>query len=80
MILPRLRFLHSARAFVDLKLAVLRSKDTKELIDSLLPGKPHALKVTTEGTIMDGNHRIKVLLERGIDVDDLPREIWEKIE
>lgn len=80
MILPRLRFLHSARAFVDLKLAVLRSKDTNELIDSLLPGNPHALKVTTEGTIMDGNHRIKVLLERGIDVDHLPREIWEKIE
>jgi hypothetical protein len=28
---------------------------------------------------MDGHHRIKVLRERGIDVDILPREIWERI-
>ena len=29
---------------------------------------------------MDGNHRVKVLLDRGFKVDDLPREIWERLE
>jgi hypothetical protein len=29
--------------------------------------------------MMDGHHRIKVLIERSVDVDELPREIWERI-
>jgi hypothetical protein len=28
--------------------------------------------------ILDGHHRIKVLRERGMNVDTLPREIHEK--
>lgn len=28
---------------------------------------------------MDGHHRIKILSERNVDVDQLPREIWERV-
>jgi hypothetical protein len=37
-----------------------------------------ALKARPDGTIIDGHHRIKVLRERGIDVDGLPREMVRK--
>ena len=30
------------------------------------------------GTVLDGHHRIRVLAERGEDVDGLPREIIQK--
>jgi hypothetical protein len=31
------------------------------------------LTVKPDGTIMNGNHRIRVLRDRGVDVDSLPR-------
>ena len=31
-----------------------------------------ALRARPDGTIMNGNHRIQVLRERGVDVDSLP--------
>jgi hypothetical protein len=43
----------------------------------LTPGRRGSLKVTETGLIKDGNTRIKVLAERGFDVDSLPREIVE---
>jgi hypothetical protein len=48
---------------------------TPALIDSLRPGQEGALKARPDGTIVDGHHRIKILRERGVDVDALPREI-----
>ena len=36
------------------------------------------LKAHPDGTMVDGHHRIKILRDRGIDVDSLPREIIPK--
>jgi ParB-like chromosome segregation protein Spo0J len=47
----------------------------QELIDSLKPGQQGSLKVRPDGTIVDGHHRIKILRDRGVDVDALPREV-----
>jgi hypothetical protein len=49
-----------------------------ELIHNLKPGQPGSLKVRADGTMVDGHHRIKVLRDRSIDVDSLPREIIPK--
>src|SRR5437763_1681903 len=38
-------------------------------------GSREALRVKPDGRIMNGNTRIKVLEERGFDVDGLPREV-----
>jgi ParB-like chromosome segregation protein Spo0J len=51
---------------------------TQELIDSLKPGQQGSLKVRPDGTMIDGHHRIKILRDRGIDVDALPREVIPK--
>ena len=48
---------------------------TEELIRSLEPGKIGALKTRPDGTVIDGHHRIAILRERGVDVDQLPREV-----
>jgi hypothetical protein len=71
---PPLRLLHSPGSLVASKLASLRSISTADLLESLRPGTPDALRVKPDGTIMNGNHRIAVLLERGVDVHALPRE------
>jgi hypothetical protein len=49
-----------------------------ELIDSLRPGQGGALKARPDGTMLDGHHRIKILRDRGVNVDTLPREIVAK--
>lgn len=77
---PSLKFLHSESDLIELKLEYFRRIPTEMLIESLKPEKTGALKVKSDGTIMDGHHRIKVLQERGVEVDELPREIWERIE
>ena len=59
------------------KLQQLDRLSTQNLLISLLPGKTGALKTRADGTIMDGNHRIAVLRQRGVDVDALPREAVE---
>lgn len=74
-----LKFLHSESILIELKLAYFRRLSTEELIESLKPEREGALKTKSDGTMMDGHHRIKVLIERGIDVNKLPREIWERI-
>jgi hypothetical protein len=48
---------------------------TEEIIASLKPGQEGALKVRPDGTMADGHHRIRVLRDRGVDVDALPREV-----
>ena len=77
---PPLKFLHSETSLIELKLENFRRISTENLIESLQPENEGALKVKSDGTIMDGHHRIKILGERGVDVDKLPREIWERIQ
>jgi hypothetical protein len=52
-----------------------RKQPTTAILQSLQPGNIEALKVRPDGRIMNGNTRIKVLEERGVDVDSLPREV-----
>jgi RHS repeat-associated protein len=51
-----------------------KGKSTEEIVDSLKPGKPEALRVKPDGRVMNGNNRIRVLEERGVDVNSLDRE------
>jgi hypothetical protein len=59
----------------NVKLDQFRRLSTAELIESLRPGAPGALKTRPDGTVLDGHHRIVVLRERAMDVDVLPREV-----
>lgn len=72
-----LKSLHPVSSLSQPKLAAFSRISTEELIRSLCPGEPGALKVKPDGTIMDGHHRVYVLRERGVDVDALPREPLE---
>jgi hypothetical protein len=58
-----------------LALVYWRKQLTDIIVRSLLPGGRDALQVKPDGRIMNGNTRIKVLEERGFDVNSLPREI-----
>lgn len=70
---PPLQPLHADETLIPLKLEQFRKVTTEDLIKSLAPGRSGALKVRPDGTMLDGHHRIKVLRERSIDVDALPR-------
>jgi RHS repeat-associated protein len=72
-----LKLIHSEATLSKTILDGLRKKSTEEIINSLKPGLEEGLKVKPDGRVMDGNHRIKVLMERGVDVDVLPREVIE---
>jgi hypothetical protein len=50
-----------------------RQKTTEEIVASLRPGAISPLLVKSDGTVMQGNTRIKVLQERGYPIDDLER-------
>jgi hypothetical protein len=76
---PPLKFLHAEGSLIELKLEYFRRISTEDLLESLKPEKMGALKTKADGTIMDGHHRITILRERGVDVEKLPREIWERI-
>ena len=75
---PPLRSLHSDSSLSRVKLDQYDKLSNQELIDSLKPGQPGSLKVRSDGTMIDGHHRIKILRDRGVDVDALPREIIPK--
>jgi hypothetical protein len=75
---PPLRPVHQDDHLIEAKLERYRKATTEELIESLLPGKPGGLKARPDGTVLDGHHRIKVLRERGVNVDALPREVIPK--
>lgn len=68
-----LKPLHSQ--LVELKLNEFRRLSTDQLIESLNPSQPGSLKTRLDGTVLDGHHRLEVLRERGVEVDDLPRVI-----
>jgi hypothetical protein len=75
---PRLQFLHRSSSLIQGKLEELRRLSTAALKSSLLPGQRDSLKTRRDGTILDGHHRVVILLERGEDIHRLPREIIEK--
>ena len=75
MVEPPLRFLHSEATLSEVKLGQFRMVATAELVESLRPGQAGALKARTDGTVLEGHHRLVVLRERGVDIDALPREV-----
>jgi hypothetical protein len=58
----------------DLSLRYWSSRETREIVESLRPGIDESLKVKPDGRIINGNVRIKILEERGFDVNGLDRE------
>lgn len=77
---PPLQPLHSTTSLNRTKLNHYARLTTAELLHSLAPGQPGSLKARSDGTILDGHHRVEILRERGIDVDQLPREVLLKID
>ena len=65
---------------VPVKLEVFRHLSTDAIKFSLEldPGQPGSLKVRTDGTVLDGHHRLSILLERRVDIHQRPREIMER--
>jgi hypothetical protein len=52
-----------------------RQQATDDIVQSLCPGADEALRSKPDGRIINGNTRIKVLEERGFDINTLPREV-----
>ena len=75
---PKLQFLHSEDAMSPVKLEAFRRLSNDAIKSSLHPGQPDSLKVRPDGTVLDGHHRLSVLLERGENIHQLPREIMER--
>jgi hypothetical protein len=75
---PPLRLLHADSILIQSKIDQFSRLTTEQLVYSLKPGEPGSLKTRPDGTVIDGHHRIKVLRDRGVDVDALPREIIPK--
>jgi hypothetical protein len=65
-----LRRLHSDGSLSPASLAYWRKQPTAKIVDSLKPGRSEPLIVKADGTVMQGNHRIKILNERGYNIDD----------
>lgn len=76
--MPPLKPLHQDSSLSPAKLAEYAKASTQVLLDSLRPGQAGSLKVRPDGTMVDGHHRIKILRDRGVDVDSLPREMVSK--
>lgn len=72
---PPLQSLHLSSALSQVKLNHYARLTTEELLRSLEPGQVGALKTRPDVIVIDGHHRIAVLRERGVDVDQLPREV-----
>jgi hypothetical protein len=71
---PNLKPLHSEHSLISMKLEMFGKLSTEVLVDSLKPGQAGSLKVRPDGTMIDGHHRIKILRDREVNVDALPRE------
>ena len=72
---PPLKGLHLDSALSEAKMKQLGRLSTEVLRQSLLPGRRDSLKARPDGTILDGHHRIRILRDRGVDIDALTREI-----
>lgn len=56
-------------------MAYWKTRPTEEIVDSLRPGQPEALRTWGDGRIANGNTRTLVFEGRGVDIDALPREV-----
>jgi hypothetical protein len=72
---PPLKSLHPDSSLSPAKLEKFDRMTTQELLNSLEPARSGALKARPDGTMIDGHHRVRILRQRGVDVDALPREI-----
>src|SRR6266545_2511688 len=76
-IVPPLKSLHGPEVYesglAKGSLEYWRKQPTEKIIESLKPGQTEPLITKPDGTIMQGNTRVKVLRERGVDVNSLPR-------
>jgi hypothetical protein len=76
---PPLRRIHSDQTLETgssrIALEYWRQQSTADIVQSLQRGNVEALQVKPDGRIMNGNTRIKVLEERGFDIQSLPREV-----
>ncbi|MCB1021176.1 MAG: hypothetical protein KDC27_14690 [Acidobacteria bacterium] len=61
-------------------MAAFERLSTEALKESLALGKEGCLKARPDGTMLDGHHRVYVLRKRGVNVDELPREILARDE
>jgi hypothetical protein len=75
---PPLKPLHSEGSLSETKIKSFSRLSDEELIESLKPGQPGSLKTRSDGTIIEGHHRVNVLRDRGVDVDSLPREVIQR--
>lgn len=75
---PPLKPLHPDSSLDAGKLGKMDAASTESLEASLLPGLPNCLKTRPDGTILEGHHRIYILRRRGVDVDNLPRDVIVK--
>jgi len=75
---PRLQFLHSDDVLNPGKLDQFRSLSVEVIVSSLAPEQPCCLKARPDGTLLDGHHRLFILMERDVDIHGLPREIIER--
>ncbi|MDF0584162.1 RHS repeat domain-containing protein [Bradyrhizobium yuanmingense] len=55
----------------------VRKMSTEDIVKSLAPNARSPLVVKPDGRIFDGNTRVKVLEERGFDINSLPRVVIE---
>ena len=75
---PPLKSLHAESTLNEAKIQMFSRISDEDLIESLKPGQPGALKARPDGTVMDGHHRLRVLRDRGVAVDQLPRDVIPK--
>ncbi len=70
-----LKVLHTDAAMSKATLEYFRKMDTDSIVKSLAPIRDNVepLIVKANGLIMQGNHRVQVLMERGFDVNSLSR-------
>lgn len=71
----RLKFLHAEDTLSAVKLRLFRERPTEWIILTPQPGQLGSLKVRLDGKVLDGHHRLAILLERG---DALSQRYWEK--
>ena len=74
---PPLKSLHLDNYLKADKLAKIEKLSTEEICTTVRTGD-HCLKTRPDGTILEGHHRIYVLHRRGVDVDNLPRNVIVK--
>jgi RHS repeat-associated protein len=70
---PPLRPLHGHESTSKASRDYWSKQSTDDILDSLKPGAKQPLQVKPDGTIMDGNTRVRELMERGYPTDSLPR-------